>query len=189
MIAGDAVCCVDACSQPLYQSAHYCGAHRARFYRYGDPVAEPKPWRQDLTGQRFGALTALEYDLPQRAWTCLCDCGARSLVRAWSLTSGGTRTCGQRRRHLTPRTYQQAHDYVRATRGRAAEHACVRCLRTAQHWAYKHATAGHRIESSYGPWSPSPQDYEPLCVACHKRADLHTLEVERATSHGLHPLF
>lgn len=57
---------------------------------------------QDLTGQRFGILTVLEYarrkHIPcgqaQTLWRCRCDCGSIVEVRAATLKNGDTRSCG-----------------------------------------------------------------------------------------------
>ena len=53
---------------------------------------------KDLTGQRFGKLTALER-LDQKSnrsylWRCVCDCGNEITVRANALTTGNTKSCG-----------------------------------------------------------------------------------------------
>lgn len=57
--------------------------------------------RIDLTGQRFGRLTAEEPAPPRillsgkrAAWWCRCDCGARSSVATANLRSGQVRSCG-----------------------------------------------------------------------------------------------
>ena len=52
----------------------------------------------DLTGQRFGRLTALER-LDEKSgksylWRCRCDCGRELKVRATALTTGNTTICG-----------------------------------------------------------------------------------------------
>lgn len=52
---------------------------------------------RDLTGQRFGRLVVCRFS--RRAsgsviWRCNCDCGNSPEVRASSLTSGRTRSCG-----------------------------------------------------------------------------------------------
>lgn len=39
------------------------------------PASSRKSTRQDLTGKRFGKLTALEYDITKQKWKCQCDCG------------------------------------------------------------------------------------------------------------------
>lgn len=54
--------------------------------------------RSDLTGKRFGRLTALER-LEEKSgtnflWRCRCDCGKEIKVRGSALTSGNTISCG-----------------------------------------------------------------------------------------------
>jgi len=52
----------------------------------------------DLTGQKFGKLTAIERCGKSKQgavmWLCRCDCGNYKEVRSTSLTSGTTRSCG-----------------------------------------------------------------------------------------------
>ena len=60
----------------------------------------------DLTGQRFGRLTAL-YDTNKRRkgnviWFCVCDCKKNTEVEAGCLTNGNTKTCGCSRRGKRP---------------------------------------------------------------------------------------
>ncbi len=56
--------------------------------------------RRDLTGQRFGNLTAINIDeqltlqCGEVYWNCLCDCGNKIGVRASKLTSQWTQSCG-----------------------------------------------------------------------------------------------
>ena len=53
--------------------------------------------KYDLTGKRFGKLTALRlhHTTPKRTfWTCQCDCGNITVVRANALRSGKTKSCG-----------------------------------------------------------------------------------------------
>lgn len=47
----------------------------------------------DLTGQKFGRLTAIEYIKGSR-WQCVCDCGNEKTVSAGNLLSGNTKSCG-----------------------------------------------------------------------------------------------
>ncbi|MBO6041441.1 MAG: transcriptional regulator [Oscillospiraceae bacterium] len=61
----------------------------------------------DITGQRFGRLTAVR-PLPEResgsvVWHCRCDCGNEIDLSYNSLASGNTRSCGcMRREHDAP---------------------------------------------------------------------------------------
>ena len=51
----------------------------------------------DLTGQRFGLLTALEYvgrKHHSAQWRCVCDCGKEVVTPASSLKSGNRTGCG-----------------------------------------------------------------------------------------------
>jgi len=63
--------------------------------------------RRDLTGRRFGRLTALQPTGGRSSnsvqWECRCDCGKLLLVRATSLTSGHTTSCGCVKRDMDDR--------------------------------------------------------------------------------------
>ncbi len=52
----------------------------------------------DLTGQRFGRLTAVEYAGQGKTngylWKCKCDCGNETIVYGYALKSGNTKSCG-----------------------------------------------------------------------------------------------
>lgn len=53
---------------------------------------------QDLTGQRFGRLVALEPTDKRECraiiWRCVCDCGNEKLVRSTQLRNGEYNSCG-----------------------------------------------------------------------------------------------
>lgn len=49
---------------------------------------------KDLTGQRFGRLTVLEYIQDQHKWLCKCDCGEETTVSGPNLRSGSVTSCG-----------------------------------------------------------------------------------------------
>lgn len=52
----------------------------------------------DLTGQKFGKLTAIEpvgrNNRRNILWRCMCDCGNEYVVSSHALSSGNTRSCG-----------------------------------------------------------------------------------------------
>lgn len=57
------------------------------------------PAHRNLTGQRYGILTAIEIAPRPPAgqgahWHCKCDCGAAKVVRAKDLRNGNTASCG-----------------------------------------------------------------------------------------------
>lgn len=49
--------------------------------------------KQDLTGKRFGKLTALEYDREKQKWKCQCDCGNITYKTTGHLNSNAV-SCG-----------------------------------------------------------------------------------------------
>lgn len=55
------------------------------------------PATKNIAGSRFGKLKVLEfvgYANRRSLWRCRCDCGAICIVRANSLNTGNTRSCG-----------------------------------------------------------------------------------------------
>lgn len=55
----------------------------------------PRP--RDITGEKFGRLTALSPVCKQKremVWLCRCDCGKETRVRVGNLVSGNTQSCG-----------------------------------------------------------------------------------------------
>lgn len=53
--------------------------------------------RLDLTGQKFGRLTAIRRAAvfnKSGAWFCECECGGTRTVNTGNLRSGGTNSCG-----------------------------------------------------------------------------------------------
>lgn len=55
--------------------------------------------RIDISGQRFGRLTAIERR--GKDWICLCDCGEKTQVYLGNLRGGVTKSCGCLRKQLT----------------------------------------------------------------------------------------
>lgn len=53
---------------------------------------------KDITGQRFGRLTVLEYagtnNWHKSLWLCRCDCGNEKIIAGESLRRNRTRSCG-----------------------------------------------------------------------------------------------
>ena len=61
----------------------------------------------ELTGRRFGFLTAIERADKKggrTAWICLCDCGNKHIVTTKELLRGTTRSCGCLRRKVLSET-------------------------------------------------------------------------------------
>lgn len=78
--------------------------------------------RQDMIGRRFGRLTVTgrgRKPSGELAWSCSCDCGNTSFVRADVLKSGRVKSCGCLKRELfinrsinRNRTHGKAHTRV-----------------------------------------------------------------------------
>lgn len=49
--------------------------------------------RNDITGQRFGNLVALDY-VSRSKWLCRCDCGKETIVFLANLLRSNTKSCG-----------------------------------------------------------------------------------------------
>ena len=92
--------------------------------RRDEPATEPKPTAKkshpkDITGQRFGRLTAL-YNTGEKTrgvfiWHCVCDCGNEKDVPISLLTSGGTTSCGCAKRGVNTKDIAgQSFNYLTA---------------------------------------------------------------------------
>ena len=67
-----------------------CGCLRGQNTKHNIRNSKPKV---DLSNQRFGYLTVLEY-VKGGKWKCLCDCGKTIQVDTRNLNSGHTKSCG-----------------------------------------------------------------------------------------------
>jgi hypothetical protein len=78
--------------------------------------------------------------------------------------------------------YSAAHRRVRSALGPAAAHPCVRCgTAPAAQWALIHGSPRQLTDPDNGlPFSPRPEDYQPMCARCHKHYDL-TAAAHRVT--------
>lgn len=58
------------------------------------------PMQKDLTGEKFGRLTVMEYagrrnpNTKENFWLCRCDCGSETYVGQTELQNGDTKSCG-----------------------------------------------------------------------------------------------
>jgi len=102
----------------------------------------------DLTGQKFGLLTALVSDgkdtTGKTTWLCQCDCGNKKSITLLNLKSGNSKSCGCKK-HLVgidnPRTITdleflkgKAHSFSLRRNWRklviARDKCCVKCEAT-----------------------------------------------------------
>lgn len=78
---------------------------------------------KDLTGQRFGRLTVIDYagsNKHQKAiWNCLCDCGHETIVTGSLLLKGETQSCGcLRAKNLAQASFERRRDLTGLKFGR-----------------------------------------------------------------------
>lgn len=78
--------------------------------------------KYDLTGRRFGRLTAEKYVKdyptprgPRGGWLCRCDCGKEAVVVTSNLTSNHTRSCGCLRRETTSKNHTHTLGHYKGT--------------------------------------------------------------------------
>lgn len=82
-----------------------------------------KKLRHDLSGKRFGRWTVLSIHSERSAsdgamWLCRCDCGTERPVKALSLRSGTSQSCGCYKAERAS-AFHTTHGYSRAHRTRA----------------------------------------------------------------------
>lgn len=168
----DVICSISDCPKPVKRRG-FCYGHYMKWWRYGDPKWLAPSRKRDLTGLKFGLVVVLN-EMPDGHWKCRCDCGRETRVRGWSLTSGGTTTCGHGPTHWRSEGvgYSAAHDRVRRDKGAASRCACVDCGDPAAHWSYDHGDDRERVDEEGYAYSLDSEHYVPRCVPCHKRFDL-----------------
>ena len=100
----------------------------------------------DITGMRFGELTAIEPTKQRNKqsviWRCLCSCGNEHFVCVRSLRSGHTLTCGDRGVHYSGenspnwggKLCQSGKDNPNWRCGVTSEHMLVRMSKGMQEW-------------------------------------------------------
>lgn len=118
--------------------------------------------RLDLSGQRFGRLTALSFCGAARGnsqWRCQCDCGSYCIVQLGNLRSGHTKSCGCDRSSATRNqfvTHGHTTDRVATRTYKAWSHAKSRCNNPADH---KYVDYGGRGISMCPQWMRSFEEF------------------------------
>ncbi|MNH86337.1 hypothetical protein D3C73_387920 [compost metagenome] len=76
--------------------------------RIGGKRVMDKPGRSDLTGMKFGMLTAIKRSGKTKygnaKWLCVCDCGGEGVFVSSNLKNGNTKSCGCNK-HLFKQTH------------------------------------------------------------------------------------
>lgn len=167
---------VEECEKPI-KCLGFCYGHYMKNWRYGTPTPEHGSRRQDLGGMRFGSLVAVK-PVESTSWSCVCDCGATTIVRTGDLNAGTTTSCGDgkiHRRHLRSDIvgYWAIHDRLRRDRGKPG--TCVDCGGPASEWSYDHGDPNELVSESGSSrgfaFSLDLDHYVPRCVRCHRAHD------------------
>lgn len=77
---------------------------------------------RDITGEKFGHLTAIRFDHKgsyRTYWLCRCDCGKDCVVSRQNLTSGKTQSCGHLRGNSDRMTRGKFHEVKLTDRQKA----------------------------------------------------------------------
>lgn len=86
------------------------------------------PAFQDLTGKKFGRLTAIKRDFTKKrtAWLCKCECGNTKIVTSTHLKSGLTKSCGclQKERAIEAKTKHKQSSTSLYHRWKAIKQRC-----------------------------------------------------------------
>lgn len=80
-------------------------------------------------------------------------------------------------------TYQNVHQRMKYSKGRAADKTCTDCGAQAHEWAYDHKDPDEKIcltgEATGCLYSLKPEHYVPMCRSCHRKHDRGALKVDR----------
>lgn len=118
--------------------------------------------RHDMTGKRFGRLTAISADdncSGVRRWICLCDCGNQVSVSQGSLASGNSKSCGCLRAD-TIGSLSRTHGH-RTDRKRTPEYTAWQCIKERCYNRHnkRYADYGGRGISVCGRWLNSFENF------------------------------
>lgn len=87
-------CICPTCGRNVTQTYYILNSHKTK----GCKDCKGKNAAIDISGQKYGRLTAVRYVGSNKGngaiWECLCDCGAITNVQRASLVSGATKSCG-----------------------------------------------------------------------------------------------
>lgn len=99
----------------VYGRAKSCGCLQRELASENAKNSAPKR-AIDLTGERFGRLTAIKCIRREESegcmWLCKCDCGNETVVSTKRLRSGNTRSCGclkAERRAVANKSHGKSH--------------------------------------------------------------------------------
>lgn len=139
-----------------------CGCMRRE---HAAAMRSPPAPREDLTGQRFGLLTARRpiWTPNEKArWVCECDCGRETIVVSTKLKSGSTVSCG---------CFRAEQSRQRAVEGRAIGY---RRREAHPRWNadLPESARAHRREPEVQIWRRQIVQRDGRCLRCGSTDDL-----------------
>lgn len=121
----------------------------------------------DLTGQKFGRLTALDFvgkRGSQSVWLCRCDCGKELMVAGQSLRRGVSTSCGCRRVEVSRQTFK-THGMAKSRLNVVWSGMKARCYNPNHEMFHRYGGRGiqvcerwHLFENFYADMAPSYRD-------------------------------
>lgn len=143
----------------------------------------------DLTGQRFGRLTVqarvANTTKGHVQWTCLCDCGQRSLTTTTYLRTGDTTSCGCRQREII-----DARLGIKAVVEKAGRRGAPTCQcpgvrkRKKDRLCNRHRTLWHKYHLTPEMHDLLLTEQEYLCALCKCSFELTQAVVDHSHATG-----
>jgi len=106
----------------------------------------------DITGQRFGRLTATKRHGSQNGdatWICVCDCGKQKIAKVSNLKVGHTKSCGclvaDAARNRPPRKHGHARRKTVSPTYTTWEAMRARCNNPTSDWYHRYGGRGIKI--------------------------------------------
>ncbi len=141
---------------------------------------------KDLTGQRFGRLTAIKCagrtNNGNAKWLCQCDCGGEVEVASYSLKRGNTQSCGCIKREQNKKmftTHGQTANDKRSRLYRIWVGIKTRCYNERQHEAF--SKYGAKGISMCDEWLNSFEAFREWALA---NGYTDSLTIDRIDPHG-----
>lgn len=133
---------------------------------------------RSLTGKTFGRLTVVGVaaSKPNGVYmNCRCECGEECVVRAWSLTSGTSKSCGCWRSPIFRRPpVTRTHGDSKTRLYRIWKHIRRRCLDPKDRYFYRYGGRGIKVCERWNTYEAFAGDMKALYlehVAVHGEAD------------------
>jgi hypothetical protein len=103
---------------------------------------------KDITGQKFGRLTAVKRDCKNKyghiLWQCMCSCGTIKNIPGYNLTSGGVKSCGCLNHEVKANRFY-VHGFARTRFYRIYNKIKNRCLKVNDTYYFNYGGRGIKV--------------------------------------------